>query len=233
MKHLIELLLAVLLGALLGGVLQLGFWAQAEAPLIHSALWNFSSSSYDVKNHSAQELATTQKILVDVKHLVGSTDCSLNGCPGLGELKPTPGLLPQVTTLVRKAQPAMDNLASASAHLDQAIQHTDGAIQSLNALLASGTATMAEVQSSLKRVNDLIVALQGQVSDPSIKLALDNLAASGKAMAEGMQQLAAASTDVRQIADKARETYLKPVNLWWGLVKELLPLAGSAAQVVK
>jgi hypothetical protein len=89
------------------------------------------------------------------------------------------------------------------------------------------------VRGSIDNVNALIVALQGQISDPSIKMALDNLAAAGKGMADGMQQLAAASTDVRQIADKARDTYLKPVNLWWGLVKELLPLAGSAAQVVK
>jgi uncharacterized phage infection (PIP) family protein YhgE len=226
-KHFLEFLLAVLLGALIGGVLQLAVWAHNEAPLIHAALWNFSSSSYDVKMNSARELTETNKILADAHDLIAHTDITLNGPKG------HPGLIPQATTLVTKALPAMDNLAAATKHLDELVQHADTAMQSLNALLQSGTATVAEVQASLKRVNDLIAALQAQVSDPTIKIALDRLAEAAKAMADGMQQLAAASTDVRQIADKARDTYLKPVNLWWGLVKELLPLAGSAAQVVK
>jgi methyl-accepting chemotaxis protein len=227
MKRVNEILLALLLAWLIVLLVFLFLWALKEKPLIHNALWNFSSSSYDVKQNSARELIETNKVLAGTKDLIEHTDFSLNGT------REHPGAIPQLTTLVKKAQPVADNVASVTAHLDLAIQHTDAAIGSLNALLASGSATMAEVQASVNRVNNLIVALQGQVQDPSIKIALDNLAASGKAMADGMQQLAAASTDVRQIADKARETYLKPVNLWWGLVKELLPLAGSAAQVVK
>jgi hypothetical protein len=226
-KRVNEILLALLLAWLIVLLVFLFLWALKEKPVIHNALWNFSSSSYDVKQNSARELIETNKVLADAHDLIAHTDLTLNGPAA------HPGLIPQATVLVRKAQPAMDNLASAAGHLDAAIQRADAAIGSLNALLASGSATMAEVQASVNRVNNLIVALQGQVQDPSIKIALDNLAASGKAMADGMQQLAAASTDVRQIADKARETYLKPVNLWWGLVKELLPLAGSAAQVVK
>ena len=223
MKTINEILLAILLVGVIGGMI----WLQGELPLIHAALWNLSSSSYDVKQNSGRELIETNKILADAHDLIAHTDITLNGPKG------HPGLIPQATVLVQKAQPAMDNLTAATRLLTETIGHTDQAVQNLNALLASGTATMAEVQASLARVNALIVALQGQVQDPAIKEALDNLAASGKAMADGMQQLAAASTDVRQIADKARETYLKPVNLWWGLVKELLPLAGSAAQVVK
>jgi DNA repair ATPase RecN len=230
-KRVIEFVLLVLLTMLVTALfiytIQFTSWVYREEPLIHAALWNLSSSSYDVKQNSARELQETNKVLADTHDLIAHTDATLNGP------KAHPGLIPQATTLIAKAQPAMDNLTAATKHLDEAILHTDSAIQSLNALLQSGTATMAEVQASVNRVNNLIVALQGQVSDPSIKLALDNLAAAGKSMADGMQQLAAASTDVRQIADKARDTYLKPVNLWWGLVKELLPLAGSAAQVVK
>jgi hypothetical protein len=222
-----QVLLSLVLAALFGTFFGFAMWFHQEKPLIHAALWNFSSSSYDVKMNSARELQETNKVLADAHDLLAHTDITLNGPKG------HLGLIPQATVLVQKAQPAMDNLTAATKHLDEAIQHTDAAIGGLNALLASGTATMGEVQASLARVNALIVALQGQVSDPSIKTALDNLSVSAKAMADGMQQLAAASTDVRQIADKARETYLKPVNLWWGLVKELLPLAGSAAQVVK
>lgn len=233
MKRLNEILLALLIAWLIVLLIFLFLWARKEAPLVHNTLWNVSLASAKANTaadkeieHFTNELQETQKATAAAKTFFDHTDLSVNG-------RRQDGLIPQMTTLVRKAQPVADNLASAAGHLDQAILHTDTAIQSLNALLQSGTATMAEVQASLKRVNDLIVALEGQVSDPSIRLALDNLAAAGKAMADGMQQLAAASTDVRQIADKARETYLKPVNLWWGLVKELLPLAGSAAQVVK
>jgi hypothetical protein len=226
-KFFLEFLLAVLLGALIGGVFELGLWAHQEAPLIHDALYNFASSSYDVKQNSGRELTETNKVLADVHDLVAHTDITLNGPKG------HPGLIPQATILVEKAQPAVDNLTAGTKLLNETIGHVDVAVQNLNGLLLSGTATMTEVQASVNRVNNLVVALQGQVQDPSIKMALDNLSQSAKAMADGMQQLAAASTDVRQIADKARDTYLKPVNLWWGLVKELLPLAGSAAQVVK
>jgi hypothetical protein len=226
-KRLIEVLTALLLFALLLCVSEASRWIYREAPLIHAALWNFSSSSYDVKMNSGRELTETNKILADAHDLIAHTDITLNGPKG------HPGLIPQATVLVQRAQPVMDHLSDAAADLDATIRRTDATIQNLNALLSSGTTTMGEVQSSLERVNALIAALEGQVSDPSIKTALDNLAGSAKAMADGMTQLAAASTDVRQIADKARETYLKPVNLWWGLVKELLPLAGSAAQVVK
>jgi hypothetical protein len=226
-KFFLEFLLAVLLGALIGGVFELGLWAHHEAPLIHDALYNFASSSYDVKQNSGRELTETNKVLADVHDLVAHTDITLNGPKG------HPGLIPQATVLVEKAQPAVDNLTAGTKLLNETIGHVDVAVQNLNGLLLSGTATMTEVQASVNRVNNLVVALQGQVQDPSIKMALDNLSQSAKAMADGMQQLAAASTDVRQIADKARDTYLKPVNLWWGLVKELLPLAGSAAQVVK
>lgn len=227
MKFFLEFLLAVLLGALIGGVFELGLWAHREAPLIHDALYNFASSSYDVKQNSGRELTETNKVLADVHDLVAHTDITLNGPKG------HPGLIPQATVLVEKAQPAVDNLTAGTKLLNETIGHVDVAVQNLNGLLLSGTGTMTEVQASVNRVNNLVVALQGQVQDPSIKMALDNLSQSAKAMADGMQQLAAASTDVRQIADKARDTYLKPVNLWWGLVKELLPLAGSAAQVVK
>lgn len=227
MKRANEILLGLFLLGLIVMQSRASLWARREAPLIHAAIYNFSSSSYDVKQNSARELQETNKVLADAHDLISHTDITLNGP------KAHPGLIPQATVLIQSSTTVMGHLNDAAAHLDRLVQDADTSILSLNALLQGGTATLAEIQASLKHVNDLIAALQAQVSDPTIKAVLDKLLEAAKAMADGMQQLAGASTDVHQIADKARETYLKPVNLWWGLVKELLPLAGSAAQVIK
>jgi uncharacterized protein len=71
------------------------------------------------------------------------------------------------------------------------------------------------------------------VTDPKITEASMQLAEASKELTASLEETHKAVTDVRLIADKARETYLKPVNIWWAVVKELLPLAGSAAQVIK
>jgi hypothetical protein len=204
----------------------LGRWAHREAPLMHNALWNFSEASAKVNaaagaeiEHATNELQETQKATKAIKEFFDRTDLSVNG-------RHHDGLIPQATILLVKAQPVMD-------HLNDVAQHLDAAVLNLNALFLSSTATVGQLQDSLRQATELVAALQKQATDPSIKLALDSLAAALQNAATGMGELAAAGKDVHQIADKARETYLKPVNLWWGLVKELLPLAGSAAQVVK
>lgn len=234
MKNLHDILFAILLVTVTGFFVALGWWGYREAPLIHAALWNFSSSSYDVKQNSARELLETNKVLADTHDLIAHTDITLNGPKG------HPGLIPQATLLIQKAQPAVDGLTAMEKHLDLAVQHVDASIQHLNALLDSGTATLGELQAAVKQVNDVIgdldqvvTHLDDRVTDPALKNIVANFDKTAQNAALSMEQLAAIATDGRQVADKARETYLKPVNLWWGLVKTLLPLAGSAAQVVK
>ena len=173
-------------------------------------------------------------MLAGTKDLIEHTDNALNGT------REHPGAIPQITALVKKAQPAMDNLVQTTADLDTAVKHTDQAIQQLNTLFAGGTATIGELQAAIHQVNDVIGDLDqvvghldDKVTDPALKNIVANFDKTAQNAATSMEQLAAIATDGRQVADKARETYLKPVNLWWGLVKTLLPLAGSAAQVVK
>jgi hypothetical protein len=227
LKHIIEILLATLLVLLIVITAGVAVWARGIEPVVNAALWNFASSSWDVKQNSGKELEETRKATAAAKALFDHTDIALNGP------KAHPGLIPQLTVLTVKAQPAVDNLANVTSHLDLAVQHVDGAIQHLDALLEGGTATIAELQAAIKQVNAVIRDLDRQVTDPEIKESVANFAKASQNAAVATEQLAAIATDGRQVADKARETYLKPVNLWWGLVKTLLPLAGSAAQVVK
>jgi hypothetical protein len=204
-----------------------------NGPLIHDALWNvkvatwnMSEASLTLKSNSDAEWTETKKATAKANDLLGHLDCSLNGCPGLFHRKAVKGLLPEATRLVQKAQPVMDNLATATSRLNDAIA-------TLNTLLQKGSLSVDELRGNEKLIEKLIADLDAQVTDPHIKELLANLADAVKSGADATAQFAAIATDGRQVADKARETYLKPVNLWWGLVKELLPLAGAAAQVVK
>lgn len=207
------------------GSLCAGGWY--ERHLLHDTLWNVRSASWNLsetskvlKDNSAASSEMEKKILGEVSLFIKETNTQVYG------VKAHPGLVPQMTTLVAKAQPVMDNLALAT-------QHLDGAIVSLNTLIQHGDVTIEQLQASEREILKLIADVDAQVTDPAIKEILNQMAIAVKQGAEGMTQLAAIATDGRQIADKARETYLKPVNLWWAVVKELLPLAGSAAQVVK
>lgn len=114
----------------------------------------------------------------------------------------------------------------------------------IDATLKAQSESMLETQASLR--SEIAAAqettIAGQkvlevanvhLADPNIKESLANLNDSAKNLSASMEQFRAILTDGRQMADKARETYMKPVNLWWGLVKTFLPLAGSAAQVAK
>ena len=95
-----------------------------------------------------------------------------------------------------------------------------------------GEATAA-LRPSLENLSRASAAAADAMADPGIRDAIKHLDAAAASTDDSVRELDQSLTDVRQMADKARATYLKPVNLWWGLVKELLPLAGSAAQVVK
>jgi hypothetical protein len=208
----------------LGGLCSGGWY---ERHLLHDTLWNIRAASWNlsetsriVKENSVATSTEEKKILGEVSLFISTTNVQWYGKSGHG------GLIPQMRTLVEKAQPVMDNLTLAT-------QHLDGAIQSLNALIQNGDVTLQQLQASEKQILKLIADIDTQVTDPAIHELLAKFSEAVTSGAEGMKQLAAIATDGREIADKARETYLKPVNLWWWLVKELLPLAGSAAQVVK
>jgi paraquat-inducible protein B len=107
------------------------------------------------------------------------------------------------------------------------------AANALNRMTADVDDVTAGLAPSLQNLQQGSAAFAAAAADPNIRKSLDSLAASSLEAAETLQEAHRSLTDVREMADKARETYLKPVNLWWAVLKELLPLAGSAAQVVK
>lgn len=207
------------------GSLCAGGWY--ERHLLHDMLWNVRSASWNLsetskvlKDNSAASSEMEKKILGEVSLFIKETNTQVYG------VKAHPGLVPQMTTLVAKAQPVMDNLNSATAKLNTALYDLDE-------LIKSGNTSVQELNDSEKRIETLIGDIDSQVKDPVIKQILAQLLEAAQNGAKATNEFAATTTDIRQIADKAKETYLKPVNLWWGLVKELLPLAGSAAQVIK
>lgn len=114
------------------------------------------------------ELKETRKATADVHDLLIHTDCSLNGCRKLGTLPAVPGVLPEARRLIVSFEPVVNHLNDAAAHLDAAIQNA-------NLLVESGTATVTELQNSLKQIDGFTRDLDAEISDPSIKNALDAL----------------------------------------------------------
>lgn len=227
MKRLLEGLSAALLTATLVAVIQLGIYFHRVGPVIEQTLRNVSDTSLTLKQNSGLELQEAEKAAAGASDLFRHTDITLNGPKG------HPGLIPQLTTVTIKAGAAVD-------HLDLAIQHLDTAISNLNALMLEGTATVAQLQSAVGTFNQSIKDLDAVITDPQIKIMLANLANASATMTADLEQLGkllasgtATAEDVRMVADKYRQDYLKARNMAWALFKELLPLAGSAAQVVK
>lgn len=144
-----------------------------------------------------------QKTEASARLLIVRTNESLNGGPNV------PGLLPQATTALSSANSLSIGTLG---RVDRLADQLEPAITDLR----RSSASLADV-----------------AGDPNIPVTLAKIRETTENTDRAMGQLADIVTDGRQVADKARETYLKPVNLWWGLVRTLLPLAGSAAQVVK
>ena len=110
------------------------------------------------------------------------------------------------------------------------LQQTADAFSSAAADLHETTASM---QPAIENLTIASKAAADNLSDPAIPAMLLSLEQSGKNLEKGSDQAVAILTDGRQVADKARETYLKPVNLWWALIKNLLPLGPTVATAAK
>jgi len=198
-----------------------------EAPHLHDVLWNVRSATWNVsetsralRDNSAATLTEERKILGEASEFIKLTNVQVYG------VKAHPGLIPQMTTLVAKAQPVMDNLALATAKLNTAI--TD-----LDALIQSGNVTVQGVEESERRIEKLITDIDAQVADPQIKQILAELLKAAQNGAKATDEFAATTTDIRQIADKARETYLRPVNLWWAVFEKIVGLGPPIVTAIK
>lgn len=92
---------------------------------------------------------------------------------------------------------------------------------------------LRELQAATGDLQQALKDADAQISDPAIASTLQNVDAATKNAAEGLGEATKALTDVRQIADKARETYLRPVNLWWAAVQKLLGIGPPIVTAIK
>ena len=226
MRLLIEILLATFLLILVVLAASLGVWAHQLAPVIDAAVWNFASSSWDVKQNSGEELQETRKATAAAKALFDHTDVTLNGP------RAHPGLIPQLTALTQKAQPAMDNLAAAVGHLNTVAVHLDELVQ-------SGTGTTQQLTATVQEFQRAIADVDGLVADPKIRETIANLAAATNDLDASIRQLnemlksgTATAQDVQAVADKVREQYTKARNLYYAIFKELLSIGSEGVQFV-
>lgn len=227
MKTVNEILLSLLLVVVIAMLVAFGLWCRRESPLIHSAVWNFSSSSYDVKQNSAKELIETNKVLAGTKDLIEHTDCNLNGCPGVGKIKPVPGALPSLRQLIISSQTAMNALGLA--------------IQQQNAaLLTSQQDLQANLQGMLKVTNKLqatLTNIDAVVADPALKASIADLQQTISDIDKDVKQInimltsaTATAQDVQAVADNLRAQYLKARNLYFAIAEKLLGLGSEAVQ---
>lgn len=92
----------------------------------------------------------------------------------------------------------------------------------------------------MARATDLVTHADGILTDPNLRQMIANLAEATHDLDISIKQLnsmlvstTATAEDVRKVADKVAEQYTKARNLYYALLKELLNMGGSAAQMIK
>ena len=131
--------------------------------------------------------------------------------------------------------------------LDAMIRRTDGSVN--DDFLPKASAALQRTSELQQRASDdLDLATQRTLpaldnlgkatasaadlfADPHIRESLVRLDEASTGVAISTQQLALATTDVRLIADKFRDDYLKPANRAWAVFKALLGL-GSEGRIL-
>jgi len=144
---------------------------------------------------------------------------------------------------------AMQRVSAAAGGLSSFISRTDTsvnvllfpavteAIRQQNAALltsqAALQANLAEMQKATQKLQQTLVDADKVIADPNLAEASKNLADASQEAAGTLVEAHASVTDVRQVADKFRETYLKPQNVAWAILKQLIGIGGSMAQMIK
>jgi methyl-accepting chemotaxis protein len=126
-----------------------------------------------------------------------------------------------------------------------------GLLPELTKVVASGDVLVRQAGDDLQRVSDRltpILSSAGRAADsaavalgnPAIQHSLEHLdeatasvAASAQHIDTGTASMAAIAKDGQDVADKFRNDYMKPQKFAWQLLKELVGLGGSFAQMVK
>jgi len=101
----------------------------------------------------------------------------------------------------------------------------------------TSTVTLTEFSqnstATLRQSQGLLASLNRTSNDPMIAATLHNVEVLTSSLDETSANLAGTSKDLEDVADKFRETYLKPQKVAWELLKTLIGMGGSMAQMVK
>jgi hypothetical protein len=114
--------------------------------------------------------------------------------------------------------------------ISEAIQHQDLELTNSQAQLRGNLIAM---QKATVRLESTLTDADQILADPTIKVSLDNIEMTSHNVSAGTAELAATATDVRQVADKFRETYLKPVNIWWATLEKILGIGPPIVTAIK
>jgi len=131
----------------------------------------------------------------------------------------------------RASRAALDSFRQVLIDVHQ--QVVPQAMQTLQHFDSNESLLMEELKPPIFNLNRGAAALADAASDPSIKLSLANAADATGSGALAMKHLEGITLDGQQVADQFRTTYLKPQKFAWALLKELIGLGGSMAQMVK
>jgi hypothetical protein len=132
------------------------------------------------------------------------------------------------TTFVSKTDNSLNGLLAPS--LTRLVQQQNQALLESQEKLQQG---LVQIAQTTQQANKTLVDLDAQLASPEIPKALESLAESSANAAKATSEGAATMTDIRQIADKARETYLKPVNLWWVVFKQVVGYGPPIVTAIK
>ena len=106
-----------------------------------------------------------------------------------------------------------------AANSDQLVGLEKTSAETLQQFSRDSSATLAQSKSLLDQLNQ-------DASDPAIHSTLEHVDAT-------TANIAGTSKDLKDVADKFRNDYLKPQKFAWELLKQLAGMGGSVAQMVK
>src|SRR5277367_6612637 len=172
-------------------------YGHGTGPVLFNMLKNVSDTSKVVKDNSAATSTEEKKILGETSELIVLTNTHLYGKSG------HPGL-------IVKAETAMDDLDTAIKGLGELTREASDEMIALRKGTEELTATIGDMRAF------------GKGENPKVNTMLDEASGSLTAMRKDLTQLGlmlasgtATAEDIRQVADKYREEYLKVRNLAW------------------
>jgi len=146
-----------------------------------------------------------------------------------------------ITSAARGVTAAARQLSASASGVEQSStaflsELTQDAHEQNTALLANQRqlqTNLREIQGATGELRQTLQDADRQINDPAIGETLASLKSASQSASAGLDEANKSLTDVHQIADKARETYLKPINLWWAVFKQVLGIGPPIVTAIR